>query len=788
MTTPGNEGSVTGKEGPKTVNGKLEAPENTIVSSSAARVVYDRVKHSHRKRCWNYERIDGMLDGNPPYNPAAMQQAGLSDMSNVNWKDGEAVFGSIALSYWSLFNDVENIAEFHIDFGDDEKLKAEWGRILSEEWDRALRSWPSFDKHMSLHQAELIKFGVSALIWPDESSWQFEPVDVRAFLVPDQTQNDIEALTTVLIEQEYSAQFLWKVYENAVDNPDGAWSPEALGEILFQLAHISDEDRKHVSDCRSLQKRIRNGDLFIDALYNDDITLVSVFAKEFDGKISHQMIHHEIDTQDFVYFWDRQYDHMREAIAFFTFRPGQKTIHGNKGLGHSIFSSIEATTQLDCSVLDQAKRAGSLILKGGPNRGRDERQVRFVHGAVIDIGESEIQQNSMGSNVGQTVEVARYFKQKILANNNVGGIDPAFSDRNVQSVRQLELQATKEARIQKNMISHYYGTLDHVIREVVRKMLKATQASKGWEYVKIWKDRCIARGVPEELFDMKKARKGPNGLPDYMDVTASRSAGSGSQLADQIEMKEMMSLLPVMGERGKRHALMDFVAAFRGFRFVPRYFPPEDQTQQPIGDETIASIENNQLVEGKQVIVSPDNNHAAHLPHHVRIMRDFMELYQQDPEAQFDANVNILQKCDEVFSVAGPHAAKHMLFLENDPTRKALFNQLRGEIAILFNFADMIRHNARRQREAEAREQQAQQQALQEQADQNTPAHIKARGEVALKERKLDASIRQEEAKEGFRFLNERTKIRNANVVNRMKAEGELAIKAAKELKDGREE
>lgn len=778
--------STTGKEGPALENGVLKSPDNVIVSEQAARTVYTRLAHAQIKRCWGYEKIQGMIDGNPPYNPHLMKQAGLSDMANVNWKDGEATFQSIALAYWSLFNDVEKIAEFHVDFGDNEALKAEYGIILSEEWDKTIRQWPNFSKHMSFHQSELIKFGFNALVWPDEEDWRFKTVNIRHFLVPDQTANDIEELSIVLVEHQYTAQYLWGVYETAKNRSGWVWDAKALGHILYTLAQISDEDKKRhgIIDCESLQKTIRNGDLYQSDLYNSDISLISIFSKEFDEKITHHMIHPAISTEDFVYFLDRQYDDFRKALIYFTFKPGEETIHGNKGLGHSIFSSIEAITQLDCSVLDQAKRSGSLLLKSGPTRGRDDRQIRFVHGGVIDIGEADIQQNTLGNNVGETVEVSRYFKQKILANNNVSGNDPAFADRNVQSARQIQMQATKEARVQKNMIAHYYETLDHLFREIVRKMLHATSSSGGWEYVKIWKDRCIDRGVPEELFDIGKAKKRPNGLPDYLDVTASRSAGSGSQFADQLEMREMMAILPTLGERGRKRILQDFIAAFRGFRFVQRYFPEEDQEDQPVEADTIASIENNQLAEGKQIIVSPDNNHSVHAPNHIRLMRDFMELYQQNPQGQFDRETNILQKCDDVFQVAGPHLVKHLSFLQIDPTRSALFQELNAQWAVLANFGDMIANNAARQREAEARQQAEVQQAQAEQDAQNTPAHIKARGDIALKDKKLEASIERDRVRDSFKFALSREQIERKDELDRRKAASEIGIKAMKELSD----
>ena len=781
-------GSITGKDGIKTDGrGKLDEPDNVIPSESAARTVYDRLKHNHIKRCYTHERIQGMIDGNPPYNPKSLARAGLSDMCNVNWKDGDSIYRSVALAYWSLFNDVETMIDFKLNLAQDEGLNSEWGKILSQEWDRTIRSWPNFSKHMSFHQGELLKFGLNAIIWPDERDWRFKPVNSKKFLVPDQTANDIDELSTIAIEHHYTAQFLWGIYENAPDN--GHWDKESLGEILFQLSTISDEEFANSgAGCAEIQRRIRNGDTFYDALYNDDITLVSIFQKEYEGGITHMMIHREISTSEKIYEYDRQYKSFREAVMYFSFQPGEETIHGNKGIGHSIFSSVEAITQLDCSVLDQARRAGSLLLKSGPSRGRDERAIKFVHGGIIDIGEADIQQNTMGNNVAQTVEVSRYFKQKIFANNSIAGQDPSSADRNIQSVRQVQIQATKEAKVQKNMIAHYYEQLDHLFREIVRKMLRAKKSYPGFEYVGVWIDRCIARGVPKEIFDIGKAKLSPDGLPTYLEVFATRSAGSGSQIADQLEMQQIMQILPTLGERGRKAALKDYISSFRGHRYVSRYFPPEDQQQQPTGDDTIASIENNQFSEGKQVVVSPDNNHIIHMTNHMRMMKEIVQAYQQDPQGQVDEKTTLLQKTDEILRVAGPHFVKHLFFAGQDPTRLAEIQQLNAEWAVIANFGDMIAVNANRQREADLAKLQRQQEALAQQEAQGTPEHIKARGQIEIAARKLEAQIERDRTRDRFKFALQAEQLRNKEALDVQRTAKELAIQATKELGENNEQ
>src|SRR5688572_15524056 len=120
-----------GRDGLHKNGNKLVAPKNRIKSPAGARVIIDRMRSNHIKRCEGFERIKGMLDGNPPYNPKRIRASGLSDLTNVNWKDGKAIFQGIALAYWSLFNEVENILEFQVRLSNDQGQNALWGQILS---------------------------------------------------------------------------------------------------------------------------------------------------------------------------------------------------------------------------------------------------------------------------------------------------------------------------------------------------------------------------------------------------------------------------------------------------------------------------------------------------------------------------------------------------------------------------------------------------------------------------------------------------------------------------------
>lgn len=773
-----NETNPSGRNTIAKKDGGIEAPKNVISTEAGARAVIQRIARAHNKRVFTYERIQGLIDGNPPYNPARMRQAGVNDMTNVNWKDAAAIFKSYTLAFWSLFNDVRFIADFVISLADDKGLNAYWSQVISEEWDSMMKMWPGFKKEMEFHQGELVKIGLNAIVFFDEHNWQFKPINFKKVYIPDETPNNIDDISCFAVERTFTAQFLYQTWEKFKDSKDKEWNAKALEKILFETANTSDANRSfQLTGFDDMQQRIRNNDIQFEELYNDQLHFVSVFQKEYDGKISHIMIHIDIATEECPYFVSKQYDQMSQCVHFFTLEPGEEYLHGAKGLGQAVYSAIEATTRLECSLIDQATRAGSLIMKSGATRGTDARVIKFIHGGVIDVGEAEIQQNQLGSNINGSISVAQYFKQKIFANNNMSGLDPQAPDRE-RSTRQVQMQATKEARVQKNTVSHYYDQLDGFFSEVVRKQLNCKSGQAGYEYVKLWKESCIERDVPEEIFDMMKDNLSPNGLPRYFKVFASRASGSGSQIADQTEVQSCMSILPTLGERGRKAVLQDYITAYRGYRYVSRYFPPEDQQQEPVADDTIASLENNQLSDGKQVVVSPDNNHAVHSPAHIRMLNEAMQEYTQTPEPPFE----LLDKVDKIFAAGGPHLTRHLMYLSQDPTRQSLMEQLRAQWAILANFGDMIKNNAQRARQAQQDQMQRQSQAVDKVQGELQVKQMKTEGELSIKADKMAADVQMGRERDQNKFLLSRQALTHKSWIDSMVAQNKLAKEAREDL------
>jgi len=712
---------------------RFETPEEVFEKVSEARIVYEKTRNQHVRRSGIYAHIQGMFDGNPPYSKSKMYRAGKEDLSNLSMRDGEAILEANALIFWSLINEVEFLANIVTTIGQlkpDKNLEMRpqtdyvasetqyssneapyYSRVISEEFDKTVRAWPEFENNMAQKQVDMLKFGNSWSFFPDEDDWRWQAVDVWKFLVPDRTRNNIGSVTMAFAETIMNPQELWEICESGSKE----WDCGLLKEFLWQKSSFYGDEGYSDMCAEEFQRQIRNGDIYCEDAYNEDIALIHALGQEYNGKVSHYIfdreghnayLHGDEDTSSeidlthdgFLFKVVGQYDQMSHAITMFNLTPGARYIHEVKGLGHKIFNIVETLTHIDNSLINAQKRSSTVLIRTKAGRNKEMKKVKFTYDGFVDIGEAEFEQNLMGTNLNPSLEVSKYFRAKLFNNNNMTGFDT--SPENQRTLGEIRIQATKEARVQKNLIAIYYNHLDRLFEEMFRKMLNNQDDEAVADFIK----RCIDRGVPEQVFEMKDAGLGTNGLPMHFEINASRASGSGSQMADQIEMEQMMKALPTLGERGRREVQKDWIASVRGYRYIPRYMPDEDQNQQPTAEDIFANMENNQLEEGKMLDVSPDQSAAIHLPRHIKRAMDIMKLYK---EKQYD-----LQDANTAMSALGPHITKHMQFLEMDPTRKEKYSQHRDEWNIIANFADEVKHNAMKQREAQMKEMQKQQEQM----------------------------------------------------------------------------
>lgn len=684
----------------------ITAPENIVKNLVSARAVYWKYRVEHLKRIELYSLIEGLIAGNPPYNPGELQKMGLSHIANFNTLDARALYKRSSLAYWNLVNEAETICKFTINNDDPAARSLE--DIMSKEWDAVVRQWPSFETQMGTLSSQLVKFGISPILWPDERDWRWRTIELSKFFIADQAQSDIEMVTAVCIESMYTAQYLFEVYEQFKDVPEdkSPWHCRELAWLLLQIANSFAKTNYDFSDFHDLQKRLQNGDLNYDTIFSDSIRLTSLLYKEYDGKISHYMFHRTFDYGDFVYFADRQYDSFQEALVIYTFSPGEYTIHSNRGVGHEIFSISQLLLQLDCSIADGSRWAATPLIKGLSTGAKDIEQIRWYPGVPINIGMAEMQQNGLGANLQQLIGVSQYFTNKMMFNTANSGADPSRpdSDRGSLSDPQAALQSYKEFSVLKNNIAHFYKAFDMTIAQMVIKMLNSKDGYPGYDYANEWKTRCIEQGVPEEMFSMAKVT--PWGMPRHLSVKASRVAGDGSTAARIVGLRELQPISGGFGPKQAREYTRQWVMATMGKEYITAFMTDENDTDAAQGGATVAGLENAIMQNGASPVFSMDNDHQAHFDTHLALAKQIIDQIRQQQMEHLPA--------DKIFTVLVPHMQEHFVAAEKSLFSKGWVIQRKKYLDDINKFAMLNRRNANRDVEAQVAQQQKAQ-AAQEQ-------------------------------------------------------------------------
>lgn len=687
----------------------LIAPKNVISTLTQARTIYWNVRAEHLDRIVLYASIEGLLAGNPPYSPSDLVDAKLNHISNFNPLDARAIYKRSALAYWNALYETENLVQVNLRIKDPSCV--EWGDIIAGHYSDLMREWKSFYALTNFLTAQIVKFGLSACIWPDERDWRWRVIDLSKFYVPDQAQSDVNQLTYICVENTYTVQYLYEIWDHYKDTPkkDTPWDTDELARILLLRANSLPKQPNDggVVNMMDLQRRLQNGDTNYCPIMTDSINTISLFYTEYDGKISHYMFDPWYG-EDFMFFADRQYECLEEAALIFTASPGEATLHSNLGVGQEIYSSSQAMMMVDNSIIDMARYASTPLIKSAATGGREFEQIRFYPGVPTNIGMNDFAQGNFGANIGQLIGASQYFLQKINYNAANSGSDPSMPDKNVGSVSpdQARVESYKEFGLPKNNLAHFYSQWDCVHRNTFIKLLESKPGYPGYEQAKEWKERCIEDGVPKEVFEYKK--RDYYGLPRHMQVLASRVAGDGSTLGRLMSLQELAALgvvsdmAPEQLYEYKREAIL----AASGRSYLKAFLPDKRQIQMENNGASVAQLENNTMQQGMAPLFSAANDHRAHIGAHFAAAEQLLKLLR---EQQIDP-----VGADKIFSQLVPHTGQHIEALSKSVYAKSFLEGIKKPWEQIQQAAILNRKNAVAMQEAAIRKQQEDQQKQQE--------------------------------------------------------------------------
>lgn len=698
-------------------DGTLKAPDNIIITVSCANTYYTNARQAHVERIKLYAALKGLIEGDAPYDAEELSKAGLSHITNVNLLDGKSQFKRTALTFWNLINQNSNLVKFIIRKykGQEDQNYTSWAEIMSRNFTDVVKEmWPNFITEYNTMVSQLVQLGLSPVVFKHEKDFRWESIDLSRTFFADKTLTNSDNWDYVCIETPYNMQYLWGVYDqlkklNAEKRKEAPWDFEALGEYILQKANNvvkSSSTNSNFPNMLDLQTAMQANDVNRTAVFSDQVSLVSLFYKEYSGKVSHYIFDPFFNEsgEDFLFTIPEQFNNFNEVLICPTYEPGQRYLHEVRGQGHMIYPACQAMMQSDGHMFDMIKLAATPIIESQSTMGRDINPIRFIPGVATDIGAAKLAQNNIGSNVGQIVQGSQYLERKINRNSQISGDDPSIpdGDRGSKSAPEIQMQSMKEFGVGKQVVAHFYSYFDLIIKQMVTKMYHSQNMDPGYEIVEEWRERCIGEGVPEEILVKGDAK--PGMLPKYLTVRASRVAGDGSNLGLNTGLRSVAPIVGRLSEKGQYNYTYDVINGALGADYTERYMVDMQEPDEAGGGASVAMLENIAIKMGEKPQAARENQQKAHLGSHFALISEMIKLVQaqeMDPIA-----------ADKIFSLAIPHAKEHIDFLSEDSLNQGFIEQITEPFRQMFKFAQLNRVKAQNMQKAEVRRREQEQQAL----------------------------------------------------------------------------
>lgn len=672
----------------ETISDSGKAPRTRIKDAKSAHAIYTSIRNADDASSIDRQKIQSMLDGEPPYSPQQLKSLGQGYRANLNFGESAAALETALSAYSDLVNSVDRLASVKTSEGDPAQ-RVEWESIIAEEFHRTITDWDEFFYKQQMLSHQFVSQGVGVAYFEDNRSWKWSVCGLKDFKVPRGTPACDTKVEVATIERHYLVGELYQFIENPKIATELGWNVEETRRAI--LLSTDNGTSSNSRDWERLQEELKNNDLMYSHARSKVVRCIHYFVKEFDGTISHYIATRAGDSDDFLFKKPSRFKHANEAFVLFSYGIGTNgLLHSVRGLGYKLFPFIQLSNRMRNAIVDGAMLSSALMIQ--PATGEDVSNLSLMYNGPLSILPPGINvvDKTMPNLAGNVLPIVRDLE--VVRQNNTGTYNPkqVMPDGDARTATEVQAQLAQQSLLSAQAMNLYYIPFQKLLAEQFRRLatVKYRSDEPGGEEAIEFRKRIEARGVPWKA--VEKVYR----------VQAVRAIGAGSPGARMLAFNEFMAIMPRFDEVGQRNLIRDRVAARVGYDQVDRYIPKGEVERIPI-DAKIAELENDAMQGGRGVSVNPGENHAVHAKVHLEDANRFLQALQQN---QVDPKVAM-----SYLQVQYPHSTAHVEQLASDPSRreevgiaKQILNQMREAVE---NIGKQLAAQAKREAQARASQQ-----------------------------------------------------------------------------------
>lgn len=701
--------------GLKTLGPDGEVPECRMKDASATQDWCRRMIDNDARRSYKRSRVNGLVDGNPPYKASKLREAGRAESCNVNWGTGRSYLESGSGSFYDLTSEAPSAVTFRTSYGKTDEERESYSTIASKEADVIFKKERLWDYQIQISQWDMVLHGCGPMFFED--AYQVFP---RAVLcgdlkVPEWTKSETSYWEGCCVQVDYFPPALYKFVMDEEAARAVGWNVDYVKKVIYRA--ISKDAQAGIQyDWEYFQQQMKNNSL----TYYDDTKITQaehVFWKEFDGRISHAIVERNSATGlpvEYLYIHVGRYANWSEAVHPMYYDHGNGGYHHSvTGLGVKMYSAMEYENRLLCNLCDKA--FGPKILFK-PTTTESSQKFSLVHMgdyAVMPAGFDWQQTGVSGlMNDGLAMrEELTGIVQSNLSNYRQGA--SVQKSGNPVTKFEKQLNAAQQSALSMPQYNRYYAQCDQLTQEIWRRL---TNPNSTDDRAIQFQKRCKEQGVPIEA------------LCRVEYVGATRVVGQGSAFMRKQAIDALFPIAGALPENGRANLISDKIACEAGQPAVARYFPQKQQKQMATDQQVEALHWVGDMKQGIPFVVTSTQNAVTYGATFLNAASQSLQSLKQGADPH-----GVLAFLEQV----GPAIAACLQRFGQDPTRKQIHDEMSKQWQQLAKITDQLKAKMQQQ----AQQQQAQSAKTSQAMNDQQLAQAKAQNEIAIRTAKAKSAL-----------------------------------------------
>lgn len=596
----------------------LEAPPERISTPEAARGIFRKMESDDESGSFNRSLVQGLMDFIPPHDEEELESKGQSDRFNITTGEGPAIKNEAVSAYLDIYANPKTLAEIPLSKDIDENYADTWSQIMAEEFTTMDRS---DDKSLPLHlqlSDIYVTHGVGIAFFDDKQTMQYSVAGLDKFKFPRSTGI---VSSGVEVAAASGTMTVTDLYGKIGDGALNGWNEKAVKRAIVNTT--SKIKSQKWGNWEQVQRDIKSNEVYVSTVA-EPVEVVFLWVREFNGKISFYIT--TLDAaeggngkEEFLFKQRDFYDSVDEAFQLFTFNVGNGgLLYTVRGLGYLIYQLCTAMDVMHCKLLDNARIGSSLIVQPSSVEDLQDSQLIDAGGFICLPPTMKIPERQMSQNLNNSLIPAIEESRRIL-NRATGGLASGNMVMNPEQDRRTKLEVSSQLdyinKLNSFAINLFYGPYDKIMREKVKRAFTVRQKDKqARKRVNEMKARCVARGVPSDIFNRI----------DFKRVKATRIIGTGSRASRIMLLDQVQQLYSTFDAVGRSNFEYDYLVELLGVDKAERYTGKPNEKRLPY-DFKIAELENLELLESDYVAPTDGENHMVHLSAHIPPLEQSLE-------------------------------------------------------------------------------------------------------------------------------------------------------------------